>query len=87
MGEPENISVEEMNIAIEDGATKRLLPMIGLDTNVILRYLLQDDLKQTHQANQIFDRQLSEQNLGFISLVTVLEIVWVLRSLLKQNSP
>jgi predicted nucleic-acid-binding protein len=60
--------------------------MIGLDTNVILRYLLQDDPKQTRQANLIFDRQLSEQKPGFISLATVLEIVWVLRSLLKQNS-
>ena len=59
--------------------------MIGLDTNVILRYLLQDDPKQTRQANQIIDRQLNEQHLGFISLVTVLEIVWVLRSLLQQN--
>ena len=59
--------------------------MIGLDTNVILRYLLQDDPKQTRQANEIVDRQLSEQTPGFISLVTVLEIVWVLRSLLKQN--
>lgn len=60
--------------------------MIGLDTNVILRYLLQDDPKQTRQANQIIDRRLTEGNPGFISLVTVLEIVWVLRSLLKQNS-
>jgi predicted nucleic-acid-binding protein len=59
--------------------------MIGLDTNVILRYLLQDDPKQTRQANQIVDRQLSEQNPGFVSLVTVLEIVRVLRSLWKQN--
>ena len=59
--------------------------MIGLDTNLILRYLLQDDPKQTRQANKIFDQQLSEQAPGFISLVTVLEIVWVLRSLLKQN--
>jgi predicted nucleic-acid-binding protein len=59
--------------------------MIGLDTNVILRYLLQDDPNQTLQANQIVDRQLSEKNPGFISLATVLEIVWVLRSLLKQN--
>jgi predicted nucleic-acid-binding protein len=59
--------------------------MIGLDTNVVLRYLLQDDLKQTRQANQIVDRQLSEQNPGLINLVTVLEVVWVLRSLLKQN--
>jgi predicted nucleic-acid-binding protein len=59
--------------------------MIGLDTNVILRYLLQDDPKQARQANQIVDRQLSEQTPGFISLATVLEIVWVMRSLLKQN--
>ena len=59
--------------------------MIGLDTNIVLRYLLQDDLKQSHRANQIFERQLNEQNPGFISLVTVLELVWVLRSLLKQS--
>jgi predicted nucleic-acid-binding protein len=59
--------------------------MIGLDTNIILRYLLQDDPKQTRQAHQIIDRQLSEQNPGFISLVTVLEIVWVLRSLMKRD--
>jgi predicted nucleic-acid-binding protein len=59
--------------------------MIGLDTNVILRYLLQDDPKQSRQANLIVDRQLSEETPGFISLVTILEIVWVLRSLLKQN--
>ena len=59
--------------------------MIGLDTNVVLRYLLQDDPRQARQANQIVNRQLSEQNPGFISLATVLEIVWVLRSLLKQT--
>jgi predicted nucleic acid-binding protein len=52
--------------------------MIGLDTNVVLRYLLQDDPKQAHQANQIVDRQLSEQNPGFINLVAVLKIVWAI---------
>ena len=50
-----------------------------------MRYLLQDDPKRTRQANQIVDRQLSEQNPGFDGLVTVFEIVWVLHSLLKQN--
>jgi predicted nucleic-acid-binding protein len=60
--------------------------VIGLDTNIILRYLLQDDPKQTRQANQIIDRQLRQQNPGFISLVTVLEIVWVLRSLLRKDA-
>jgi predicted nucleic-acid-binding protein len=38
--------------------------MIGLDTNIILRYLLQDDPKQARQANEIFERQLSEQDPG-----------------------
>jgi predicted nucleic-acid-binding protein len=59
--------------------------MIGLDTNVILRYLFQDDPGHTRQVNHIFERQLSESNPGFINLATVLEIVWVLRSLLKQT--
>ena len=59
--------------------------MTGLDTNVLLRYLLQDDPKQARQANQIIDRQLSEPEPGFVNLATVLEIVWVLRSLLKRS--
>ncbi len=59
--------------------------MVGLDTNVILRYLLQDDPGQTTLVNHVFDEVLSNRNPGFISLVTVLETVWVLRSLLKQT--
>ena len=59
--------------------------MIGLDTNVVLRYLLQDDPKQTPLANRIFEHVLNERRPGFINLVTVLEIVWVLRSLRKQT--
>lgn len=59
--------------------------MVGLDTNVILRYLLQDDPTQTTLANHIVDQLLSDRNPGFISLVTVLEMVRVLRSLLKQT--
>lgn len=60
--------------------------MIGLDTNVVLRYLLQDDPRQVWQANEIFERRLSEREPGFLSLVCVLEIVWVLRSLLRQRA-
>ena len=59
--------------------------MIGLDTNVVLRYLLQDDPAQTRQANQIFERQLSAENPGFLNIATVLEIVWVLRSVLGRT--
>jgi predicted nucleic-acid-binding protein len=54
-------------------------------TNVILRYLLQDDPDQTRRVNRIFEHELSDQNPGFINLATMLEIVWVLRSLLRQT--
>ena len=60
--------------------------MIGLDTNVILRYLLQDDPKQASQVNRIFEQLLSGENPGFICVATMLEIVWVLRSLLRQTN-
>lgn len=52
--------------------------MIGLDTNVLVRYLAQDDAVQSRQATAIIERRLTEENPGFISLVTMVETVWVL---------
>ena len=52
--------------------------MIGLDTNVVVRYLAQDDPIQSPKATQIFERRLTEREPGFISLVTMVETVWVL---------
>jgi predicted nucleic-acid-binding protein len=52
--------------------------MIGLDTNVLVRYLAQDDAIQSRQATQTIERQLTEEHPGFISLVTIVETVWVL---------
>ncbi|MGB0063515.1 MAG: type II toxin-antitoxin system VapC family toxin, partial [Terracidiphilus sp.] len=59
--------------------------MIGLDTNILLRYLVQDDPAQSPQATEIMERHLTEQNPGFVSLVSILEIVWVLGSLYKRT--
>lgn len=59
--------------------------MIGLDTNLVLRYLLQDDPAQASRANRIMERELTRENPGFLSLPTVLEIVWVLRSVFDQS--
>ena len=55
--------------------------MIGLDTNVLLRYLVQDDPAQSRRATEIIERRLTEQNPGFVSIVSIVEIVWVLGSL------
>ena len=52
--------------------------MIGLDTNVVVRYLAQDDSVQSLKATQIFERRLTERKPGFISLVMMVETVWVL---------
>jgi len=59
--------------------------MIALDTNVLLRYLAQDDRVQSPRATGIITRRLSEQEPGFVSLVTILEVVWVLKSLYKRS--
>lgn len=50
--------------------------MIGLDTKVLLRYLVQDDPVQSTRATEIIERHLSEVKPGFVCLVTVLEVVW-----------
>jgi predicted nucleic-acid-binding protein len=52
--------------------------MIGLDTNVLVRYILQDDPVQAAGASKLIEVTLSEQNPGFVSLVAIAETVWVL---------
>lgn len=52
--------------------------MIGLDTNVVVRYLTQDDPLQSKRATQIFDHQLTTAEPGFLSVVTMVEMAWVL---------
>ncbi|MGI8651556.1 MAG: PIN domain-containing protein [Geodermatophilaceae bacterium] len=52
--------------------------MIGLDTNVVIRYVAQDDVAQAAVATQVFE-SLSESNQGHVSTVVLVEIDWVLR--------
>ena len=52
--------------------------MIGLDTNVLVRYFAQDDAVQSRKATEIIEQHLTEDQPGFISTVTMVEIVWVL---------
>jgi predicted nucleic-acid-binding protein len=52
--------------------------MIGLDTNVLVRYLTQDDPAQSRQATELIEQRLSEENPGFISVVAMVEMAWVL---------
>ncbi|ROM58211.1 VapC toxin family PIN domain ribonuclease [Pseudomonas poae] len=53
--------------------------MIGLDTNVLVRYVTQDDPVQSPKASELIE-SLTTLSPGFVSLVSVVELVWVLQS-------
>jgi predicted nucleic-acid-binding protein len=53
--------------------------MTGLDTNVVIRYLIHDDPTQTPAAVKLVNSFTSEDP-GFLSLIVVVETVWVLES-------
>jgi predicted nucleic-acid-binding protein len=52
----------------------------GLDTNVLVRYLTQDDPAQAKVANEIIDRSAARRDQLAISTIVLSELVWVLRS-------
>lgn len=51
--------------------------MIGLDTNVLVRYIMQDDAKQSPKATKIIEA-LDGIDSGYITQVALIELVWVL---------
>ena len=52
--------------------------MIGLDTNILVRYFTQDDPVQSYKATVLIEQRLTEQSPGFVSIVALAETVWVL---------
>ena len=53
------------------------LKMIGLDTNVVVRYIIHDDPAEAPAAVKLID-SLSSDLPGFLSLIVIVELVWVL---------
>jgi predicted nucleic-acid-binding protein len=53
--------------------------VIGLDTNVLVRYLTQDDAAQGHRANVLVADAATKGDRCFIASVVLCELVWVLR--------
>lgn len=52
--------------------------MIGLDTNVLIRYIVRDDPRQTEAASRLIETRCTPENPGLINPVVLCEIVWVL---------
>jgi predicted nucleic-acid-binding protein len=54
--------------------------MLGLDTNVLIRYLVRDDPRQYQRARRLIVRELMKGEPVLVSLLVLLETEWVLRS-------
>lgn len=59
--------------------------MIGLDTKVIVRYVIQDDPTQSPKTTRLVERLTRDQP-GLVSRVTVVEVVWVLSASYRLRS-
>lgn len=53
--------------------------MIGIDTNVLVRFLTEDDPVQSPAAERFLMEQCSAANPGWIGVIVLCEIVWVLQ--------
>lgn len=54
--------------------------MKGLDTNILVRYLTQDDPVQTGKVNRFMRQAAKEEEMLFINGVVLCELVWVLET-------
>ena len=59
--------------------------MIALDTNVLVRFLVRDDEKQAQVVYARFKQAESARDALFVTLLVVLETVWVLESVYDKS--
>ena len=52
--------------------------MRGVDTNLLVRYLVQDDEEQSRLAREFFERECSADDPAWINRVVLCELCWVL---------
>ena len=61
--------------------------MLGLDTNVLVRYLVRDDQQQFEKARRLIKREADKGEPVLVSLLVLLETEWVLRSRYELSKP
>lgn len=52
--------------------------MIGVDTNILVRYFLQDDPDQCSAVNRFFEKAESNADTLFVNAIVLCELCWVL---------
>lgn len=60
--------------------------MIGLDTNILVRYIVHDDEEQAAQASELME-QLTEPEPGYVTMVVLAELYWVLTRAYQTDRP
>ncbi|MFZ2508084.1 MAG: type II toxin-antitoxin system VapC family toxin [Steroidobacteraceae bacterium] len=61
--------------------------MLGLDSNVLVRYLVRDDQQQFEKARRLIKREADKSEPVLVSLLVLLETEWVLRSRYELSKP
>ena len=61
--------------------------MRGLDTNVLVRYLTQDDPVQARKANAVITEAVDRGEQCSINAIVLCELVWVLREAYRLDKP
>jgi predicted nucleic-acid-binding protein len=54
--------------------------MLGIDTNVLVRFLVRDDEAQFEKARRLIKREVAAGRRVFVSQLVLLETEWILRS-------
>ena len=54
--------------------------MKGIDTNILIRFLVGDDKQQTKKVYNIFKKIELDKGELFVPLLVILELIWVLES-------
>ena len=52
--------------------------MIGLDTNVLVRHIVQDNKEEARTASRLIESRCTADDPGLVSLIVLCELVWVL---------
>ena len=61
--------------------------MLGIDTNVLVRLLVEDDAEQTRRARGFVARAFEQGDPVVVSLLVLIETEWVLRSRYGFDKP
>lgn len=54
--------------------------MLGIDTNILVRFLVQDDEAQFEKARKLIKREVAAGRRVFVNQLVLMETEWVLRS-------